>query len=173
MILVPRPLNGSGVIPPPAETSADVASPCFDRTGSVQALLHMQALRQRQLQKGCGWQQGGTRYGCNIWFEGTDYSAMDNPGGPLSRGDCPRCDRSRQGGGGSLPMTKIRMCQFPETQSDLQSKLMPVFTMPKATQKLGMQQLPLLNSTQKLFWALLKWKKCYLHVITVPHRSGG
>ena len=26
--------------PPPAETSADVASSCFDRTGSVQAVLH-------------------------------------------------------------------------------------------------------------------------------------
>ena len=42
--------------PPPAETSADVASPCFDRTGSVQAVLHMQVLWQRQLQKGRSWQ---------------------------------------------------------------------------------------------------------------------
>ena len=38
------------------------------------------------------WQQGGTRYGCDIWSGGTDYSAVDSPGGPLSRGDCPRRD---------------------------------------------------------------------------------
>jgi len=38
-------------------------------------------------------QQGGTRYGCNIWSRGTDYSAVDSPGGPLLRGDCPRRDR--------------------------------------------------------------------------------
>jgi len=45
--------------PPPAENPADVASPCFDRTGSVPAVLHMQALWQRQLRKGHSWQQGG------------------------------------------------------------------------------------------------------------------
>ena len=95
MILVPRPLasykynetlsyskfslgihyadsSSMGVVssPPPAETSADVASPCFDRTGSVQAVLHMQVLWQRQLQKGHSRQQGGTRYGCDIWSGG-------------------------------------------------------------------------------------------------------
>ena len=37
---------------------------------------------------------GGTRYGGDIWSGGTDYSAVDSPGGPLSRGECPRCDRS-------------------------------------------------------------------------------
>ena len=111
MILVPRPLasykynetlsyskfslgihyadsSSMGVMssPPPAETSADVASPCFDRTGSVQAVLHMQVLWQRQLQKGCSRQQGGpsaaggTRDGCDIWSGGTDYTAVDSPG---------------------------------------------------------------------------------------------
>ena len=35
---------------------------------------------------------GGTRYGCDIWSEGTNYSAVDSPGGPLSRGDCPQRD---------------------------------------------------------------------------------
>jgi len=25
-------------------------------------------------------QQGGTRYGCDIWSGGTDYSTMDSPG---------------------------------------------------------------------------------------------
>ena len=79
--------------PPPAETSADVASSCFDRTGSAQAILHMQALWQRQFWKGCSRQQGGTRYSCEIWSGGTNYSAVDSPGGPLSRGDCPQCDR--------------------------------------------------------------------------------
>ena len=34
------------------------------------------------------------RYGCDIWSGGTDYSAVDNPGRPLLRGDCPRRDRS-------------------------------------------------------------------------------
>ena len=44
-----------------------------------------------------GWdhlQQGGTRYGCDIWSGGTDYSAVDSPGGPLFREDCPRRDMS-------------------------------------------------------------------------------
>ena len=76
--------------PPPAETSAEVALPCFDRTGSVPAILHMQALWQRQLRKGCSRQQGGlsaaeddhrqqrgTRYGCDIWSGGADYSAVE------------------------------------------------------------------------------------------------
>ena len=43
-----------------------------------------------------GWdhlQQGGTRYGCDIWSGGIDYSAVDSPGGPLFRGDCPWRDR--------------------------------------------------------------------------------
>ena len=26
---------------------------------------------------------GGTRYGCDIWSGGTDYSAVDSPGGPI------------------------------------------------------------------------------------------
>ena len=30
--------------------------------------------------------QGGTRYGCDIWSGGTDYSAVGSPVGPLSRG---------------------------------------------------------------------------------------
>jgi len=30
--------------------------------------------------KGDHWQQGGTRYGCDIWSGGTDYSAMDSLG---------------------------------------------------------------------------------------------
>jgi len=34
--------------PPPDETAADVASSCFYLTGSVQAVLHMQALWQRE-----------------------------------------------------------------------------------------------------------------------------
>ena len=123
MILVPRPLasykynkpvsyskyslgihypdsSSMGVVssPPPAETSADVASFCFDQTGSVQAALHMQVLWQRQLRKGRSQQQGGpsaaggTRYGCDIWSGGTGYSAVDSPGGSVSRGDCPRHD---------------------------------------------------------------------------------
>ena len=50
--------------PPPAETSADVASPWFDQTGSVQAVLHMQVLWQRQLQKGRSQQQGGDQ----VWL---------------------------------------------------------------------------------------------------------
>jgi len=37
--------------------------------------------------RGDRWQQGGTRYGCDIW-------SVDSPGGPLSRGDCPRRDRT-------------------------------------------------------------------------------
>ena len=37
-------------------------------------------------------QQGGTRYGCDIWSGGTNYSAVDSPEGPLFRGDCPRHD---------------------------------------------------------------------------------
>ena len=59
--------------PRPAETSADVASPCFDWTGSVQAVLHMQVLWQRPLRKGHSRQQGGTRYGCDIWSGGTTF----------------------------------------------------------------------------------------------------
>ena len=47
---------------PPAESSADVTSTCTDRTGSVQAVLHTQALWQRQLRtvssKGDRRQQG-------------------------------------------------------------------------------------------------------------------
>jgi len=40
-------------------------------------------------------QQGGTRYGCDIWSGGTDYSAVDSlGGGPLSRGDRPQRDRT-------------------------------------------------------------------------------
>jgi len=35
--------------------------------------------------------------GGQVWLRylvrGTDYSAMDSPGGPLSRGDCPWCDK--------------------------------------------------------------------------------
>ena len=74
--------------PPPAETSGDVASSCFVRTGSVQAVLHMQALCQRQLRKGCSRQQGGPGIAAKFWFGGTDYSAVDSlvAGGPLSRG---------------------------------------------------------------------------------------
>ena len=41
---------------PPAETSADGASPCFDRTGSVQAVLKRQG---RSRQPGDRRQQGG------------------------------------------------------------------------------------------------------------------
>ena len=37
-------------------------------------------------------QQGGTRYGCDIWSRGTDYSAVGSPGEPLLKGDRPRCD---------------------------------------------------------------------------------
>ena len=80
MILVPRPLasyknnkpvsyskyslgihypdsSSMGVVssPPPVETSADVAS------GSVQAVLHMLALWQRQLRKGHNQQQADRR----------------------------------------------------------------------------------------------------------------
>jgi len=82
--------SSMGVVssPPPAETSADVASPCIDRTGSVQDVLHMQVLWQRQLQKGHSRQQGGT-----------GMAAIFGPGGLIFlpwtvRGDCPRCDRS-------------------------------------------------------------------------------
>ena len=32
---------------------------CFDQTGGVQGVLHMQALWQRQLRKVCSRQQGG------------------------------------------------------------------------------------------------------------------
>ena len=60
---------------PPAETSADVASSCFDQTGSVQAVLHVQALWQRQLQKGCSRQQGGP--------SGPGIAAKFGPGGPI------------------------------------------------------------------------------------------
>jgi len=38
--------------------------------------------------------QGEIRYCCDIWSGGTDYSAVDSLGGPLSRGDCPWRDRS-------------------------------------------------------------------------------
>ena len=55
--------------------------------------------------------RGGTRYGCDIWSGGTDYSTahVDSPGGPIilphtwtvrgdrfrgPRGDCPRRDSS-------------------------------------------------------------------------------
>jgi len=54
---------------------------------------HMQMLWQKKLRKGCSRQQGGTGYSCGIWSGGTDYSAVDSPGGLLSRGDCPRIDR--------------------------------------------------------------------------------
>ena len=123
--------------PPPAETSADVASSCFDRTGSVQAVLHMQVLWQRQLRKGCSRQQGGpsasgeTRYSCEIWSRGTDYSAVDSPGGPLSRGDYPQHDRptrprmapglalhvnwwTNEGGRTDLPFSIAKECQYAE-----------------------------------------------------------
>ena len=74
--------SSMGVVssPPPAETSADVASPCFDRTGSVQAILHMQVLWQRQLRKGCCRQQGGTSYGCDIWSRGDRLFCRGQPG---------------------------------------------------------------------------------------------
>ena len=35
-------------------------------------------------------QQGGTRYGCNIWSGGTDYSARDSSGGPVLKEDYPQ-----------------------------------------------------------------------------------
>ena len=84
---------------PPVETSADVASPCFDWTGSVQLVLHMQALWQRQLQKGCSQQRGtvGSRGGPGM-------AVIFGPGGPIIlpwtvrggpfEGDCPQRDRS-------------------------------------------------------------------------------
>jgi len=78
--------------PLPVETSADVASPCFDRTGSVQVVLHMPSAVAKAIVKRPQSAAGGTRYACNIWSGGTDYSAVDSPGGPLSRGDCPRRD---------------------------------------------------------------------------------
>ena len=67
--------------PPSAETSADVASPCFDRTGSVQAVLKRQG---RSRQPGDRRQQGGP--GMAVIF---------GPGGPTIlpwtvRGDCFR-----------------------------------------------------------------------------------
>ena len=56
--------------PPPAETSADVASPCFDQTGRVLAVLHTQVLWQRQLRKGRSRQQGGlsAARGDQVWL---------------------------------------------------------------------------------------------------------
>ena len=38
-------------------------------------------------------QQGETWYDCDVWSGKTDYSAVDSPGGPLLREDCPRRDR--------------------------------------------------------------------------------
>ena len=70
---------------PLGPSAADVTSPCFDLTGRVQAVLHMQVLWQMQLRKGRSRQQGGT-----------DYSAVDSPGGLLSRGDCPLRDSPAQ-----------------------------------------------------------------------------
>jgi len=29
------------------------------------------------------WRRGGTRYGCDIWSGGTDYSVLDSRGGTL------------------------------------------------------------------------------------------
>ena len=48
----------------------------------------------KRLQSAAGGTVGsrGGRYGCGIWARGTDYSAVGSPGGPLSRGDCPRRD---------------------------------------------------------------------------------
>ena len=48
-----------------------VASPCFDWTGSVQAVLHMQVLWQRQLRKGHSRQQGGppATGGDQVWLQ--------------------------------------------------------------------------------------------------------
>ena len=65
--------------PPPAESSADVASPCFDRTGSVQPVLHMQVLWQRQLRKGRSWHSRG-----DYWQQGgPGMAAIFGPGGPI------------------------------------------------------------------------------------------
>ena len=72
--------------PCPAETSADVALPCFDRTGSVQAVLHMQVLWQSNCEKAAVGSRGETKYGCDIWSGGTDYSAVDSPGGTTFKG---------------------------------------------------------------------------------------
>jgi len=58
-----------GVVSSPRPAD-DVASPCFDRTGSVQAVLHMQVLWQRQLRKGRSRQQVGpsAEGGDQIWL---------------------------------------------------------------------------------------------------------
>ena len=49
---------------PLLQTSSDVASPCFDLTGSVPAVLHMQVLWQRQLRKGPGCSRQRSRGDC-------------------------------------------------------------------------------------------------------------
>jgi len=43
----------------------------------------------RPLRKGRTQQQGGARYGCDIWSKGTDYSAVDSRGGTV-HGVCVR-----------------------------------------------------------------------------------
>ena len=63
---------------PPAKTSADVASSC-DRTGSVQAVLHMQALWQRQLRKRLQSAARGTVGSRG----GPGIAAKFGPGGPI------------------------------------------------------------------------------------------
>ena len=47
-----------------------------------------------QLRKGrsLSWQQGGLGMAAIFGPVRTDYSAVGSPGGPLSRGDCPRRD---------------------------------------------------------------------------------
>jgi len=83
---------------PLPQTSADVASPCFDLTGSVQAVLHMQVLWQKA---GCSRQQGGPSAagGDQVWLRylvrGDRLFCRGQSGGPLSRGDCPRRDSSQ------------------------------------------------------------------------------
>jgi len=52
-------------------------------------------------------QQGWTRYGCNIWSRGTDYSAVDSPGGPLSRGDYFRGGTVHGAVPGRLPLRSL------------------------------------------------------------------
>ena len=61
---------------PPAEASADVPSPCFDLTGSVQAVLHNYASAvAKAIAKRPQSAAGGT-----VGGRGTDYSAMDSSG---------------------------------------------------------------------------------------------
>ena len=85
-------VNGSGVISPSCRDFSWCCLTLFWSNRQCPGCSPYASAVAKAIAKRLKLAAGGTRCSCEIWSRGTDYSVMDSPGGPLSRGDCPQHD---------------------------------------------------------------------------------